>query len=227
MKTIYTIFLSLVLLSGIIFASENPKTDSPVAVVMKIIKDVSFKKGTNWASAKVGVPLSTADEIKTGDKSLALIKFTDNSLIRVRENSNLKIYAEKNKGDLSKNTYIDKGKVGFSVSHQENEEFRFTTPTMVASIRGTVGDIIVDGNGTSTLVLFEGLVDIKGTVGQKQSGTVKPGTTATIGQDGNIIVGVITPQQQQDSNSIKNTSTKKLIIKTSTGDLIIEYLGEQ
>lgn len=227
MKTKTLILLACLLISGLTFSNENPKGESPVAVVMKIIKDVSFKKGANWTAAKVGVPLSTTDEIKTGDKSLALIKFTDNSLVRVRENSSLKIYAEKNKGDLSKNTYIDKGKVGFNVAHQENEEFRFTTPTMVASIRGTVGDIIVEGNGTSTLILYEGKVDIKGTVGQKQSGTVTPGSTATIGPDGTITTGTITPQQQQDSNSMKNTTTKKLIIKTSTGDLIIEYLGDK
>ena len=162
MKRFITLSIALIIiLSCPAFSGDKPKGDAPVAILMKTIKDVSYKKGnTDWTNAKTGIPLSTNDEVKTGDKSLALIKFTDNSILRVRENSSLKIYADKNKGDLSKNTYIDKGKVGFQVTHQQNEEFKFTTPTMVASIRGTGGLFDVSQDST-LLILGEGSIEMR------------------------------------------------------------------
>ncbi len=226
MKTYYIITLIISVFAFPLFAGENPQGDAPVAVIMKIIKDVSFKKGAaNWGTGKVGQPLATNDEVKTGDKSLVLIKFTDNSLIRVRENSNLKIYADKNKDQLSKNTYIDKGKVGFNVSKQENEEFRFTTPTMVASIRGTEGDLIVESDGKSLLLCTEGNIDVNATQGVKENGNVIAGRYASIGTDGTISQGEITGQMKTEHDNNKKTNTKRLVIKTSSGDLIIEYLS--
>jgi hypothetical protein len=228
MKKFRLFGLLFIVLAWNIFSADPPKGgNAPVAIVMKIINDVTCKKGSaNWSPAKNGAALSTSDEVKTGDKSLALIKFTDNSIIRVRENSSLKIFADKNNGQLAKNTYIDKGKVGFNVSKQENEEFRFTTPTMVASIRGTEGYIGVGNDGNSLLVCTEGNIDIKATQGQKQSGNVKAGKYAAIGSDGTITAGDITPQQQGESNTMKKSNVKRLTIKTDAGELIIEYLGD-
>ncbi|MCE1190357.1 MAG: FecR family protein [Ignavibacteria bacterium] len=202
--------------------------DPPVAIVMKTIKDVSVKKDkAGWENAKIGIPLSTNDEIKTGDKSLALIKFTDNSILRVKENSALRIYADKNKGDLSKNTYIDKGKVGFNVSKQQNEEFKFTTPTMVASIRGTGGYFDVGQDGNTLLVCTEGSINVQATQGVKETTELKSGNFAQVGQQGNITTGTNTQQMLKENNNLKQTNLKRLILKTNEGDLIIEYLGEE
>jgi hypothetical protein len=175
----------------------------------------------------VWIPLATNDEIKTGDKSLALIKFTDNSILRIRENSNLKLYADKNKGDLSKNTYIDKGKIGFNVSKQDNEEFKFTTPTMVASIRGTEGYLNVGDDGATLLVCTEGSIDVTATQGNKESGTVSGGTFAVIGNDGTVQGGQITEEMQNDNTNIKKQVIKRIILQTPEGEIIIEYLGDE
>lgn len=223
--------LTLLLFSAFVFtyAGENPKPagDGPVAIVMKTIKDVQVKKNkSGWESAKIGVPLATNDEVKTGDKSLALIKFTDNSILRVRENSDLKIYADKKQNDLSKNTYIDKGKVGFQVTKQENEEFKFTTPTMVASIRGTDGYFNVDEDGNTLLVCNTGTINVQATQGEKNTGVLTGGNFAQTNQSGTITTGTNTSQMNNENTNLKKQTLKRLIIKTSTGDLIIEYLGE-
>lgn len=219
----------VVIFSGLVLAGDPPPAgDSPVAVIMKTVKNVTLKKSSgDWGMAKVGIPLATNDEIKTGEKSLALVKFTDNSILRIRENSALKIYADKNKGDLSKNTYLDKGKVGFNVSKQENEEFKFTTPTMVASIRGTEGFLAVGDDGNSLLVCTEGSIDVTATQGLKESGTVNGGNYAVIGNDGNVQGGQITPQMQNDNENLRKQTIKRLIIQTDEGELIIEYLGDE
>jgi len=103
MKKILTILLaalfSITVSAG---GGENPPADSPVAIMMKVVKDVTLKKAeADWSSVKIGAALSTNDEIKTGSQSLALIKFTDNSILRVRENSTLKIYADKANKEIS------------------------------------------------------------------------------------------------------------------------------
>ncbi|MDP3682815.1 MAG: FecR family protein, partial [Ignavibacteria bacterium] len=217
----------LVVFAATNFAGENPAPASPIAIVMKVVKDVSFKKADgDWTTIKIGQALSTGDEIRTGAKSLALVKFTDNSILRVRENCSIKIYADKNEKVISKNTYIGKGGVNFEVAkQQQNEEFQFTTPTMVASIRGTKGFFQVGDNGT-VLVLEEGAVDYKSLLGEQIKGNVRGGNSVVFTNDGQVTVSTISPQQQRQLEDSKKTNTKKIIIKTNQGDLIIEYLEE-
>ena len=217
----------LVVFTSTNFAGENPSPASPIAIVMKVVKDVSFKKvDGDWTTIKIGQALSTGDEIKTGAKSLALVKFTDNSILRVRENCSIKIYADKNDKVISKNTYIGKGGVNFEVAkQQQNEEFQFTTPTMVASIRGTKGFFQVGDEGT-VLVLEEGAVDYKSLLGEQIKGNVRGGNSVVFTNDGQVTVSTISPQQQRQLEDSKKTNTKKIIIKTNQGDLIIEYLEE-
>lgn len=213
---------------SITFAGENPSpAEAPVAIVMKIVKDVNFKKADgDWSTVKIGQPLATGDEVKTGSKSLALIKFTDNSILRVRENCSIKIYADKSNKQISKNTYINKGDVNFKVTKQENEEFQFTTPTMVASIRGTEGMIGVDENGNSSLFVEEGSVDYTTTVGEQKKGNVRGGNFASVDKDGQIDQGSISDQMRKKLENAKKTNTKKIIIDTNQGELIIEYLED-
>jgi len=209
------------------FAGNNPAPSPPIAIVMKVVKDVEFKKvDGNWSTIKIGQALSSGDEIKTGSKSLALVKFTDNSILRVRENCSIKIYADKNDKQISKNTYIGKGGVNFEIAKQQkNEEFQFTTPTMVASIRGTKGFFQVGDDGT-VLVLEEGAIDYKSLLGEQTKGNVKGGNSVVFTNDGQVTVSTISPDQQKQLEDSKKTNTKKLIIKTNQGDLIIEYLEE-
>ena len=219
--------IMLAAFTAAIFAGKNPPPESPIAIVMKVVKDVNFKKvDGDWTTTKIGQALSTGDEIKTGAKSLALIKFTDNSILRVRENCSIKIYVDKNDKQISKNTYIGKGAVNFEVTkQQQNEEFQFTTPTMVASIRGTKGFLQVGDNGT-VLVLEEGAMDYKSLIGEQIKGNVTGGNSVIFYNDGQVTVASISPDQQKQLEDSKKTNTKKIIIKTNQGDLIIEYLEE-
>lgn len=234
MKTTSILIILLLLLPITAFSismsegSIDNKSETPIAVMMKIVKVVELKKlDKDWNAAKVGQPLVTGDELKTGQKSLALVKFTDNSLIRVRENSFLKIFADKNNKALSKNTYIEKGKVGFQVAKQENEEFKFTTPTMVASIRGTEGIFEVLPNGSSLLVVIEGLVEVVGTLGEKKQGSVGGGQYALFNEDGDLTLGDATDEMKSNAQTVnRNTTLKKLRIQTNQGELIIEYYAE-
>jgi len=230
MKTINFLFVIIIIITLVSLPIESNtkiKSDSPIAVMMKIIKDVKLKQLNNdWKDVKIGAPLITGDEIKTGSKSFALIKFTDNSLLRLRENTLVKIYADKKGKNISKNTHLENGKLGFKVTKQEDEEFQLTTPTMVASIRGTEGFLQINDDGSSLLVVETGSIDVNALLGNKNSGNIKDGQYALVGSDGEVIIGNITQEQKEEGNSIRKTNSKKIIIKTNSGDLIIDYLSE-
>jgi hypothetical protein len=224
-KSLLIIFIIPLLLGFNSGKNSKPPTDTPVAFVKKIVIDVTYKKGgSDWETAKTGLPLNDGDQVKTGAKSLALILFTDGSgLLRVRENAILNVYGKSENKKLNKNTVLTKGTIGFEVNKQEDEEFKFTTPTAVASIRGTEGSLEVDDNNSTVIRLDRGKLDFQSLKGDKKSGSLTEGNTAKIDNSGNIS---ITPQSQSDknkNNSIKNTNTKKVRIKTKLGDIEIEY----
>jgi hypothetical protein len=231
-RKILLIVFCLPLLAGFV-SDKNTSlpTDTPVAFVKKIIPKVTYKKAgqSDWDVAKTGSPLQDGDEVKTESKSLALILFSDGSgLLRVREKSVLHIYGKRENKKLTKNTLIDKGVVGFEVNKQGDDEFKFTTPTAVASIRGTKGYIEVTGDSTSSITNFflaEGIMDI--TCGTKPSNRLTAGNVAQV--DKNCIVKIYpaTPENLKLYESTKMSNIKKVKIKTNHGEVEIDYYSSE
>src|SRR5436189_5516189 len=83
------------------YRSEN----ATVALITKIVQDVARKSPPeDWMKAAKGDPLISGNQVKTGSRSLAIVKFIDNSIIRVREHSELTITGQDvARGSLSKN----------------------------------------------------------------------------------------------------------------------------
>ncbi len=217
---------------------SDEKKPTPVALVKKIVKDVKYKESdeSDWEIAKTGEPLFDGGLVKTGTKSLALVLFIDGSgLLRVRENSILNIYGDRDGKTLNKNAFLEKGLVGFEVSKQEDEEFKFTTPTMVASIRGTSGALGHEEgeggdenqcDGISTLILNEGDVDYQTNCGDQGSGSVGGGGFVQIDGDGNINTGDNSNDQEDILNQTSSIDTKILRLQVEEGLLEIEYEPE-
>lgn len=232
-KAKFVVIILLALLMGFSKEEKSSKpTDTPVALVKKIVKDVTYKSisdVSDWEKAKVGSPLNDGGEVKTGTKSLALVLFTDGSgLLRVRENSILNIYGERKDRKMNKNTFIQKGLIGFDVSKQaEDEEFKFTTPTVVASIRGTDGYVNVEDDSTTTIVLESGSAYLTARQGSQQSTTLTSGNKATIDKYGNMESGGFTESERQTYKQTLNTNTKKLKIRTNQVEIEIEYYTNQ
>lgn len=203
-----------------------------VAHVLKIVKDVTFKKTSeqsDWDLAQKGTLLEDGGEVKTGSKSLALVVFIDGSgLLRVRENSILQIHGTKNKNSLNKNsmnkdTFIEKGLIGFEVKKQApNEEFKFTTPTVVASIRGTDGFLEYSDDSTFTMYLSSGSA---GLYAKSDCDSVAAGNTIIIRSNGECISRIATKEDENKNSSANKTAIKKLKIKTEKGEVNIEYYG--
>lgn len=219
------LLLFLVIVTASVTAQQTKK--GPQAIIKKVVQEVDSRKENtnNWKQAKPGEALYTGDEVKTGKKSLAVVQFTDKSTVMLRENSIAKIFADKNDKKLVKNTVLDKGQLYFEVTKQKGDEFRFTTPTMVASIRGTRGLIEVEPDGNSLLMVEEGLVEVTSQAGDKKPENVGAGKLAKINRDGEIQVADQTKEQMKKVKKARSSKVKKIVITAPDGrKAIIEYL---
>lgn len=177
-----------------IFSAPVWSSMATVAIVSKVVQDVTKKTGTtDWKAAKKGDQLTSGDLIRTGDRSIAIVKFKDNSIVRVRERTELKIQAELKGNTFSKSVDINSGVIGFDVKKQEDEQFTITSPTSIASIRGTSG-LYASADTGDVLTLTTGLVIFRN-LASNTTLEVGGGQTATSRPDGRIEVH---PSSQQE-----------------------------
>jgi hypothetical protein len=175
----------------------TPESGTFIGILSKIILDVTRKEaGKSWQKAARGQMLGTGDMIRTGKKSLAIIKFKDNSLVRVREESELTITGSSKGGSFSKSVDVQTGVIGFNVQKQKpGEEFRFTSPTSVASIRGTSGAYF-SSDTASLLPLLDGLAQLRSTISNRTV-DVPGGYAGFCRRDGSIGVRLLTPDDRR------------------------------
>lgn len=173
-----------------------------VALVSKVVLDVTRKQASReWQIARRGETLSSGDRVKTGKNSAAVIKFKDHSLVRVRERSEVAVMGTTKKSLFSKSVNLDNGAVEFSIKKQKSdEEFRITSPTSVASIRGTGGKF-TSGGFSDTLTLIEGAV-ILTNMKSSRSVEVKAGYTGISDPDGTISVRKATSHELRTANGV-------------------------
>ncbi|MGA9116603.1 MAG: FecR family protein [Bacteroidota bacterium] len=188
-------------LAGILSAAPAAWASAPpapsVALISKTILDVTRQSGGGeWERALRGEALASGDRVRTGLRSLAIVKFLDNSLVRIRERSELTVTGESRGGSLTKTVNLDRGVVGFNIRKQRSdEEFRFTSPTSVASIRGTGGQLSAQAS-SDTLTVIEGAVLLTNRISER-SITVRAGFTGISAADGSILERPSTPAERQ------------------------------
>ena len=202
MKSTTAVLLFVLLLTGwpsSATAADPPAAGATIATVSRVILDVTRKEpNKDWQQAKMGELLGTGDRVRTGEHSIAIIKFKDNSLVRVRAESELAITGTQTGNAFSKSVDLEKGGLGFSVAKQRpEEEFRFTSPTSVASIRGTAGQFIVTGEG-DTLVVLNGSVHLTNSR-SSNAVDVAAGFTGVSSPDGNILARHSTDQEKKSA----------------------------
>ena len=199
MRTFNILFLAC-LIASFYTAVSAPlyDPDKPVALIYKPVGSVEYlKEGKKWTKAAPATPLLSGDQVKTEANSFVVIKFIENSILRLQENSQITIRAEltTNK-EFSKNVNLDHGELTFDVKKRENEKFEFSTPTSVASIRGTQGMLIDGADSSDVLILGAGIVVFTNSV-SNQSVNVIAGQTAYSYRNGKIEVKKTTVEELQ------------------------------
>ncbi|MBI3586708.1 MAG: FecR domain-containing protein [Ignavibacteriales bacterium] len=172
------------------------------AYIMKVVRDVEKKSPTTgWVNAVTLDQLKSGYEVRTKEKSFALIRFADESKVAVREKSVITISGETDgKQILNRDVYIERGRAVFQVKKQETEQFRFTSPISVASIRGTEGGTSFDpGVGESDITIVTGVAEFRSTRTNCQT-TVGAGQTGKIDSTGNCSNAPATQSSLNNNN---------------------------
>jgi hypothetical protein len=172
------------------------------AYIIKVVSDVEKRTPTTgWAKAVTLSELKSGHEVRTGEKSFALIKFSDESKVAVRPKSVLTIQGEvEGRQILNRNVYIERGRAVFNIRKQESEQFRFTSPISVASIRGTEGGTGFEpSNSEADITIITGVADFQSTVTNCQT-SVGAGQTGTIDSTGQCQTGNATANELNQNN---------------------------
>lgn len=193
MKKFICFFLICFFLAGSVLIAAEQK----IAMIAKVRGDVTFRhsdQNTFQNHAKTGTVLVDGDVVKTGkDSFVALIFLDDKSQVKLLENCDLEIRGQKVRNRINKDLSMNYGQLKAEVSKTMKGEFRISTPTSVASVKGTdfwvlshplQGDMII---GLSGLVeLMNQITGYMTTVGPNQTGISLPNgdvTTQTTNPD--------------------------------------------
>jgi hypothetical protein len=165
-KLLFLLFLVFII---IISQSVTGSGSKDVAFVFKANGKIQIKRADtdSWSNVKRGFRLNSGDQIRTGDKSLAALLFTDDkSLMKVRPRSDVIINGERENGSIAKRIFMETGAVFVNVTKQKSV-FRLETPTGVAAVKGTsfLGEYvekIVNGVPVQefTIMAFSGIVEL-------------------------------------------------------------------
>jgi hypothetical protein len=209
---------NIILLSALfVFAvSLAFNADSKNVALFWIVKnnvEKSPEGGKDWKAAKKGQLIYSNDVVRTEKNAFALIKFNDTSTLRMGPSSEVQVYGE----NTPSSTQISSGEVGFNMAKQKDKPFQFTTPTAVASIRGTEGLFAIQINGTDFLTIIEGLVRFSNRV-SNDTVDVGAGETGESSGDGKISVHKST---QDDLNRLTQLNS----LFGQKHELKIQYKG--
>jgi hypothetical protein len=156
------------------------------AVIIKVVRDVKKSTTRGWQEAVTPDRLRSGQQVRTDANSVALIKFADNSKLLVREKSIVEIKGTvQGREILDRNVHMTQGRIAFNVQKGEREQFRFSSPISVASIRGTEGSF--SHTSPDTLVIVRGLATLINLI-SNQSQDVGNNQTGTSDSDGNLNV---------------------------------------
>lgn len=222
MKKLKYILIILLIFQSILFTYEQT-TKKTLGIVRKAINKVEKKEpNSEWIKANKGTPLFTQDHMRTGKKSVAVVKFTDNSFLRVLENSELILLGERTNRQIISNIKILKGFFGFDIIKQQNEQYIFESPTSVASIRGTRG-LFSHQDELDILIVLEGIVNIKNITSGNET-DVKAGEICFSYTDGRLDIRKASDDEIQNTEeNLKLGETQKekelkLDLKDSEGN---------
>jgi hypothetical protein len=202
-------------------AWKSPQDKGDIqAIVVKVKNSVQKNVPTKgWTSAVTNDRLRSGYQIKTEDKSYTLIQFADASKLIIRPKSIVDIKGQvDSKGRiLDRSVHTTKGNIGFDVNKSDREQFRFSSPISVASIRGTRGAYISETTFQNNAELEEDRFIINRGLGSltnlisNQTQDVGSGQTGTADSKGNLNVRQSTPQEtlEGEGNEPSDDDLKK------------------
>jgi hypothetical protein len=223
MRNKLTVGLGLVLLGlllggvGPVQADTAPANAGVGTLTVKIGRVEIQRNGqAQYAPAEKGSLLFEGDKIKTGELARAAILLDDGSLIRLNANSEL-LLKDKKPGNQKSRLQLMLGHLWAKVTKQENS-LEIETPTAVAAIKGTQLELVFGPDGQTTLIVWDGIVNLSNALGQMLVHAGQQGTANKTGAP--VVVAVdLKSLNQWFANVVEvpATQTLKTTIKDKDG----------
>jgi len=122
---------------------------------------VSLTRASKKISFKVGSTINDKDELRTGAESFASYKYVDGvSSIKVFSNSYVVVTASKSGKSMNKTANVRSGSVYTKVTPGSKGSMKVTTPTTVASVKGTEVFTDVNVDAEATYMVLKGTVNV-------------------------------------------------------------------
>ena len=157
-------------------ASPPPPSDHALLLVIEGSVEVTRADTDAWRPGKTNQVLETADRLRTGERSRAVVRLSDQSVLRLSEMTTIEIRAPT--ADSQKPGLDLKRGLLFFFSRERPRQLRWSTPAASGSVRGTEFTLGVEPDGRTTLALLEGAVDLTNAHGGLE---LQSGEQATIG----------------------------------------------
>ncbi len=112
----------------------------PIAIVIKVRGKATIESSDQKETKRLkrGFRIYDGNKIVTGKNSFVAIRFSDDaSLLRIRPNSTCTINGKKEKVSIAKNIFLEVGSI-FSRVFKPGAKYQVSTPTSVASVKGTI-----------------------------------------------------------------------------------------
>jgi hypothetical protein len=145
---IFAIFMCLlIIVPGVMFAQDVIAYVGELGGSVTIIKN---NPGEEEVEATLGMLLVGGDTVKTGEASYSAVIFQDDgSRVKLGENSQLTLNAERDRKKLKKRLFLGSGgKIWAKITKKRGTDFQVKTPTSVASVKGTTFSMEEASDGT-------------------------------------------------------------------------------
>ena len=149
----------------LLFLCLNSQPNSSIAVLSKVKGEVSVKNNSDFRDfikVNPGYIFKDGDHVKTGINSFAvLIYLDDKSMVKLKSSTSLVINGIKDGNGINKNLNLNNGAIKSIINKQKKGEFKVTSPTSVASVKGTSFWSVTNFDQGDTFFNEEGIVEIK------------------------------------------------------------------
>jgi tetratricopeptide (TPR) repeat protein len=141
-----------------IAVAQGPEASPEASLLTKENVVDAAKAGGAWTPAAVGQTLAIHDRLRTGEDSRASVRMTDLSVLRLDELTNIEILPPSTTSDKPGLNVKDGATYFFS--REKSREMRVQTPAANGAIRGTEFVVRVASNGSTTVTMLDGEVQL-------------------------------------------------------------------
>ena len=149
----------LLWLTPVVFAKEKP-----LGQFVKLSGQVKLKKAkqTYWSDAELNMKVYFGDTVRTEEDGKSAIKLVDDSIIRVRSNSQVVLNTIISPVEKKNSVLLFFGRIWNKVSKKalRKRVFEVQTPTAVCGVRGTDFETASYDDGTMLVRVNTGTVEI-------------------------------------------------------------------